>query len=175
MALFGDALVQEALTIVRQRFQELGSALGERTTQQNTNTPDQPSSLQHDLQLLVDVANGVHRRTDERVHQVEQALMRLLDLLLGNALHSRASYPDNFWRTDLGIVVSRVRWWVSGEDLITISNAAALAFGENTQANRMRIARAMRTAYWIGSPIHPWRIRSKTGACCGPKWSGCVL
>jgi hypothetical protein len=47
-----------------------------------------------------------------------------------------------------------VRWLHSAEELITISNAAALAFGENTQANRMRIARAMERGLlaWIPDP-----------------------
>jgi hypothetical protein len=45
-------------------------------------------------------------------------------------------------------------WWVSVDDLITISNAAALAFGENTQANRMRIARAIDHGLldWVPDP-----------------------
>jgi hypothetical protein len=77
-----------------------------------------------------------------------------LDLLLGNVLHSAITIPDDFWRTDIGIVVSRVRWWISVDDLITISNAAALAFGENTQAHRMRIARAIEHGLleWVPDP-----------------------
>lgn len=51
-------------------------------------------------------------------------------------------------------MISRVRWWISVDDLITISNAAALAFGENTQANRMRIGRAIENGLleWIPDP-----------------------
>ncbi|GMU52491.1 MAG: hypothetical protein AMXMBFR33_16370 [Candidatus Xenobia bacterium] len=88
------------------------------------------------------------------MEEAEQALRRVQSVLLGNALQSRASWPENFWQTDLGIVVSRSRWWISMEDLITISNAAALAFGENSQANRMRIARAMDhgTLEWVPDP-----------------------
>ncbi len=140
MALFTDALMQEITALIRQRYQELGTALGEQPAQENS---DRQSTLQRDLKLLIGVANGEYSRQDTTVLQVEQALRRLLDVLLGNALHSHTTYPDGFWQTDTGILVSRIRWWVSVDDLITISNAAALAFGENTQANRMRIARAI--------------------------------
>jgi hypothetical protein len=112
------------------------------------------SVLQRDLKLLIGVANGEYHRTGEAVRLVEPALTRLLELLLGNALHSKAKIPDDFWKTDLGILVSRVRWWISVDDLITISNAAALAFGENTQANRMRIGRAIDNGLleWVPDP-----------------------
>jgi hypothetical protein len=52
------------------------------------------------------------------------------------------------------VIVSRARWWVSSDDLITISNAAALAFGNNTQANRMRITRAVDRGEleWVPDP-----------------------
>jgi hypothetical protein len=52
------------------------------------------------------------------------------------------------------VVVSRARWWISIDDLITISNAAALAFGENSQASRMRIARAIDNGQleWVPDP-----------------------
>ena len=154
MALFTDTLMQEITALVRQRYQELGLALGEQPTRENLDQLDVQCSLQSDLKLLIGVANGEYRREDTMVLQVEQALSRLLGLLLGNALHSHATYPDGFWQTDTGILVSRVRWWVSVDDLITISNAAALAFGENTQANRMRIARAIDNGLleWVPDP-----------------------
>ena len=153
MALFGDALVQAITALVHRRYQELGRALG-APMDKNAEVIDQQGWLQRDLTLLIDVANGVYSRTDELVSEVEQALTRVLDILLGNALPRRASYPEEFWHTDIGIVTSRVRWWVSGEDLITISNAAALAFGENSQANRMRIARAIDNGVldWVPDP-----------------------
>lgn len=143
MALFNDALAQEITALVRGRYQELGAALGEQPTQDDSHGPSEQSSLQRDLKLLISVANGEYHRTDAMVRRVELALTRLMGLLLGNALHSNATFPDDFWQRDIGVVVSRVRWWISVDDLITISNAAALAFGENTQANRMRIARAI--------------------------------
>lgn len=152
MALFDDRLAQEIIEMVKRRYLELGTALGEPTDQSNWN--DALSSLYQDLKLLIAIANGEHQRTDERVHQAEPALKRVLDMLLGNALHSKAIIPDQFWKTDPGILVSRIRWWISVDDLITISNAAALAFGENTQANRMRIVRAMDNGLldWVPDP-----------------------
>lgn len=154
MALFTDALAQEITSRVRQRYRELGIALGEQTGHEETGQVNEQSWLQRDLQLLIGVANGEYERKDAMVFQVEQALKRVLDILLGNALHSHTTYPDGFWQTDTGILISRVRWWVSVDDLITISNAAALAFGENTQANRMRIARAIENGLleWVPDP-----------------------
>ncbi|MGZ3584238.1 MAG: hypothetical protein ACXVDA_14630 [Ktedonobacterales bacterium] len=154
MALFDDRLAQEITMQVRQRYLELGAALGEPCTHEDLDQSSEPSALQHDLRLLIGVANGEYHRTDETVRLVEPALARVLDLLVGNALHSKARVPDDFWKTDIGIVTSRVRWWISVDDLITISNAAALAFGENTQANRMRIGRAIENGLldWIPDP-----------------------
>lgn len=154
MALFGDKLAQEIITLVRKRYLEMGSALGEPDKQDNLNQLNETSVLQRDLKLLIGVANGEYHRTEEAVCLVEPALTRLMGLLLGNALQSTAQLPDNFWKTDPGIMVSRVRWWISSDDLITISNAAALAFGENTQANRMRIGRAIDHGLleWIPDP-----------------------
>lgn len=154
MALFDDRLAQEIIMMVRQRHLELGAALGEPCKAEGLYQLNEPSTLQRDLKLLIGVANGEYHRTEEVVRLVEPTLRRLLDLLLGNALHSKATIPDNFWQTDIGILVSRVRWWISVDDLITISNAAALAFGENTQANRMRIGRAIDNGLleWVPDP-----------------------
>lgn len=154
MALFDDRLAQEITTLLRQRYQELGTALGKLSEQERSDQSDEPGALQRDLKLLIAVANGEQSRTDEAVRRVELALTRLVELLLGNVLHSKALIPDGFWQTDIGILVSRVRWWISADDLITISNAAALAFGENTQANRMRIGRAIDNGLleWVPDP-----------------------
>jgi hypothetical protein len=154
MALFDDRLAQEIMTRVRQKYLELGAALGEPRMQQDLNQLNEPSALQRDLKLLIGVANGEYPRTDEAVRLVEPALTRLMELLLGNVLQSKATIPADFWQTDLGILISRVRWWISVDDLISISNAAALAFGENTQANRMRIGRAIENGLleWVPDP-----------------------
>lgn len=152
MALFTDRLAQDITALVRQRYQDLGAALGERHEQMDR--AGAPGALHDDLTLLIGVANGEYQRADALVHRAELALARLLDALLGNALHSTATLPDSFWRTEIGVLVSRVRWWISVDELITISNAAALAFGANTQANRMRIARAMDQGLldWVPDP-----------------------
>lgn len=151
MALFNETLIDEVAALVRQRYEKLGVALGERPPPADA---DDYYSLRGDLRLLIGVANGEYMRTDGQLALVEQALARLLGLLLGNPLSGPAALPQGFWETDLGVVVLRVRWWVHSDDLITISNAAALAFGENTQANRMRIARAMDKGLldWVPDP-----------------------
>jgi hypothetical protein len=157
MALFNEALIQELTRLIRQRYQELGVALGESTGQESLPGLSEGSSLHNDLRLLLQIAHGEHTRasaTKVLVRRVERALQHLMDLLLGNALHTNITIPDEFWRTEIGILASRARWWLSADELITISNAAALAFGENTQAHRMRIARAIDHGLleWVPDP-----------------------
>lgn len=161
MALFDDRLAQDITALVRRRYLDLGAALGEPAAPACEPAAPAPvdssvesSPLQRDLALLIGVANGQFDRTETMVRRVDLALTRLLDALLGNVLHGAATIPDGFWHTDAGILVSRVRWWVSVDDLITISNAAALAFGDNTQAHRMRIARAIDQGLldWVPDP-----------------------
>ena len=106
------------------------------------------------MKLLIAVANGEITRTSVMTLRVEHSLKRVLNLLLGNSMQSNPAFFEGFWDTDIGIVVSRARWWISVDELITITNAAALAFGENTQANRMRISRAMDKGLldWVPDP-----------------------
>jgi len=144
MALFTSALVDEVTTLLDRRRQTL-----------------QQPSLAEDLRLLIRIANGEVERfqgTSEETRRflapIEDALQRVLDALLGSAWGGPIVVPPDFWSTDIGIVAARVRWWLSLDDLITISNAASLAFGENTQANRMRIARAIDGGLltWVPDP-----------------------
>jgi hypothetical protein len=156
MALFSEAFVQDIVKLVQQRHGELTLALG-MAAQGEEGLLSADSPLRHDLELLMAIANGEYLRADATkvmVHRVEQALKQLVELLFGNALQTHVNIPDTFWNTDAGILVSRVRWWLSADELITISNAAALAFGENSQANRMRIARAMDKGLleWVPDP-----------------------
>ncbi|MBO0792526.1 MAG: hypothetical protein J2P36_16485 [Ktedonobacteraceae bacterium] len=155
MALFHDRIMREITELVWRRYRELGEALGVPCERGSVGQlREQSGVLQEDLKLLIGVANGEYQRTDELVRRVEQALARLMELLLGNVLRSKAVVPEGFWKTEIGILISRTRWWISVDDLITISNAAALAFGENTQANRMRIVRAIDSGLleWIPDP-----------------------
>lgn len=154
MALFGDALAQEIVGLVEKRYQELGSALGVRSEQTALEKSEEQSKLDREVKLLISIANGEHLRSEAMVRRVELALTHVLELLLGNAMGGGISYPENFWQTNIGVVVSRARWWISIDDLITISNAAALAFGANNQANRMRISRAIDNGLleWVPDP-----------------------
>jgi hypothetical protein len=150
VALFNESIIDEVTAVIRKRHTQFENALGEQTPGEEM----QQSPLQRDLKLLVGVANGEHNRTDAMVRRVELALGRVLDLLVGNALGTGTQLPDDFWRTDMGVIISRARWWISIDDLITISNAAALAFGQNSQANRMRISRAIDNGLleWVPDP-----------------------
>lgn len=162
MALFNEAFVQETVTLVHQRTHTLTIALGEQPTAEESGQLNTESPLRRDLELLMQIANGERLRsetTDGTHQQVEEALKRLVELLFGNVQRTPVMIPDNFWGSEAGILLSRVRWWLSPDELITISNAAALAFGENTQANRMRIALASgaiaRPLIVMGSAIIP--------------------
>lgn len=154
MALFDDRLAEDTVAVVRRRYQELGALLGEPAGREPSGPQGEPSVLRRDLLLLIRVANGEYPRTEALIREVAPSLTRVLDLLLGNAVHSKAMIQDDFWNSGIGTVASRVRWWIYSDDLITISNAAALAFGENTQATRMRIARAVDQGLleWVPDP-----------------------
>ena len=156
MALFTEKFTQEMIEYVTAWHQTVATALGQPSTASAAEVID-PSPLYQKLTLLVSVANGelTHSKTTKAtVQEVEEALQEVLSLLLGNPLHSKPQPPPDFWQTEIGVLVSRVRWWLSVDDLITISNAAALAFGENTQANRMKIVRAIDNGLldWIPDP-----------------------
>lgn len=157
MALFTDALIDEIAGVIATRCQVLSTAVGQATPPTVGDVSRAAAPLRQQLSLLMQVANGELLRSQadrQIVQQVESALNALLDLLLGNPLGTRAPFPPDFWQSDLGVLVSRVRWWLWADDLITISNAAALAFGENTQANRMRIVRAIDSGLldWVPDP-----------------------
>jgi hypothetical protein len=150
MALFNERLTEEIIKIVTVRYEKFGTALGNSSSEKN----EEQLTLREDMKLLIAIAKGELTRTNVTVLRVEHALGRVLDLLLGNAMEKSLALNEGFWQTDIGIVASRARWWISVDELITITNAAALAFGENTQANRMRIARAMDKGLldWVPDP-----------------------
>ncbi len=157
MALFTNTFIDEITAMVTARQQELSTALGQVAPSSVHSAHTAATPLQEQLSLLVQVANGALSRghaDQQDVQQVESALNSMLELLLGNPLHTQAPFPADFWQSDLGVLVSRVRWWLWADDLITISNAAALAFGENSQANRMRIVRAIDSGLldWVPDP-----------------------
>jgi len=142
MALFREEIITEIVTQLAQHHQQLGQALGQVDIQ--SFPPDAP--IVTALQLLVRIANGELSRggaSNATVAQAEEALALLHALFFGTALGVTAPITADFWARDIGVLYSRARWWLSGDELITISNAAALAFGENNQANRMRIVRAI--------------------------------
>jgi hypothetical protein len=150
MALFTEKLTEEVITIIESRYDKFRNALGK----QDKHARDERIQLRDDMKLLIAVANGEITRTNVMVARVEAALKRVLNLLLGNSMDESLALSTDFWETDIGIVASRARWWISVDELITITNAAALAFGENSQANRMRIARAMDKGLldWVPDP-----------------------
>jgi hypothetical protein len=153
MPLYSTADADAIVALFRQQHDALAKALAPGDTFEPLRT-DGDSQLHRDVLRLIGVANGMYDRTDTNVRRVELALERVTALLQPTALQTRIPLPDEFWHTPLGVLVSRARWWVSADDLITISNAAALAFGDNTQANRMRITRAVDRGEleWVPDP-----------------------
>ena len=155
MPLFTSADADAILAVFTDRHDVLARALGRAAglvdggADRATDPP-----LRKDLLRLIGVANGVFDRTDSNVRRADLALERVIQLLHTTALAGHATLTDDFWSTTLGTLVSRARWWVSADELLTISNAAALAFGENSQANRMRITRAIERGEleWVPDP-----------------------
>ena len=165
MPLFTASDVRDMLGQFRQQHEALGTALGR--SDQSAEAPDLAASpLHRDLTRLVAVANGAFERTTNNVRRAELALTRVMDLIrVASPPYAGAALPAPFWASPLGVLLSRTRWWVSVDELITISNAAALAFGQNTQANRMKITRAVERGEleWIldpsvANPQHSTRV-----------------
>jgi hypothetical protein len=151
MALFTEKLTNEILKTIDARYEKFRQALGKDSSKISK---DERIPLREDMKLLIAVANGEITRTNVMIARVESALKRILNLLLGNSVDESLALSNDFWESDIGIVASRARWWISVDELITMSNAAALAFGENSQANRMRISRAMDNGLldWVPDP-----------------------
>ncbi|MEM7126505.1 MAG: hypothetical protein AAF702_09280 [Chloroflexota bacterium] len=157
MALFDQTLIVEICTQVAQHYEALGAALGQSGQPIDTCRLAPTAPLVEHLTRLISIANGEQIRGEASkadVAQVEATLTQVQLMLFGNPMQSSINLPVDFWQTDTGILFSRVRWWLSADELITISNAAALAFGENTQAARMRIVRAIDSGQldWVPDP-----------------------
>lgn len=157
MALFDQKLIDEIRSRVILHHRALSAALGLASEHQLAKTDESSAPLTQDLQLLIAIANGERSRSGASkadVQRVETALLAVQAILFSNVLQTRATIPDAFWQSSIGVLCSRVRWWISADDLITISNAAALAFGENTQPTRMKIVRAIERGQldWIPNP-----------------------
>lgn len=166
MALFTEEFVQAIMARVEDWQHEVAAALGEPSAPPGGADVVASSPLQQQLRLLLRVANGEITRGNApqpMVQAVETGVAQLLKILLGNPLHTQAPFPADFWQSDLGVLVSRVRWWLWADELITISNAATLAFGENSQANRMKIVRAIDSGLldWVPDPsvVNPQQNR----------------
>lgn len=73
--------------------------------------------------------------------------------------------PGYFWGSDLGQLILHCQLKVRGDELITISAAAILCHGKNTQNNRMKISRLIQKGKLIGyrdaeeqNPQHAVRV-----------------
>lgn len=157
MALFDHTIITEVQAKIAAQYESLGAALGYSQPGSARSTVETNTPLLEKLMLLIEVANGERSRTGTskaEIEEIKRALDQVQTLLLGNALQSKTVIPDEFWQSRIGVLFSRVIWWLYADDLITISNAAALAFAENSQANRMRIVRAIDRGVldWVPDP-----------------------
>jgi hypothetical protein len=152
MALFDLAFVDSVLNQIHAHQIRLSQALGLNTSELPANSP-----LRDNLLLLVEVANGLKMRSHASTQELEalaSAIKHVQACLLGSSFPSALHIPEELWSQPIGVLLSRASWWLHGEDLISISNAAALAFGSNTQSNRMRIIRAINNGLldWLPDP-----------------------
>lgn len=167
MALFTQTIIDKICTQAVEHYQKIGVALDlESALHGGSGQISHSAPLVQNLTLLIRIANGEQSRVEASkadVAQVEAALVQVQATLFDNAILGRATIHNDFWSTDIGVLFSRVRWWLSADELITISNAAALAFGDNTQANRMKIVRAIDSGLldWIPDPsvVNPQQNR----------------
>lgn len=97
-----------------------------------------------EIALLCRVANGdIDRESADEffVGEIMETTQGLAELLYTPPGEYGYRIPSEFWCTDLGQVIIRAQVWCRGDDLLTLSEAAELAFGKNSQKNRMRLKR----------------------------------
>jgi len=121
--------------------------------------PLQQSPLHEIITTLVKVANG--KTEGQNPGEVMEMCQDIAETLYSVPLENAYTIPPHFWETDMGQVILRAQIWASGDELITISDAAELVHGENTQNNRMKIQRAIKrgdlTAYVDKAEPNPQR------------------
>lgn len=152
MALFDLQFVDAIVSQVYTQQLKLSQALGLAGLELPESSP-----LRSHLLLLVEIANGMKLRSHaspQELHAVEEAIQLVQACLLSCAFPTALHIPEELWSQPIGVLLARARWWLHGEELISISNAAALAFGSNTQSNRMRIIRAINNGLleWVPDP-----------------------
>jgi hypothetical protein len=143
-------LTHTLLTQVSQRHRALGAALYGEAPLDPSDPSVQCGPLQHDMLLLVQVANGEIDRTtadDDTIATVLDAVHRVVDVLTVPAGGSTvATVSSTFWsQSGIGQVLTHVHAWLRQDDLIGYTEAASLLFPDlaqqNIQAARMRIKR----------------------------------
>lgn len=103
----------------------------------------QQSPIGEQIATLCRIANGEITRdgNDELAGEVMEMTQSIAETLYSTPLEYSYSIPNEFWRTELGQVIMLAQMWARGDELITISEAAEILYGENTQAARMRVKR----------------------------------
>lgn len=86
--------------------------------------------LDGNIALLQEVASGQHDDNDnDNLHDsVELAYEFVMKALHGNAWNDEV-IAESFWQSELGQQMEVVRFWLNGDELITITEAAQLLRG----------------------------------------------
>lgn len=94
------------------------------------------SPLNDQIEEICQAANG-----GDCVPWLAETIQSVCESLFAPPASYAYTIPDSFWGTPLGQAILHAQLNHLGDELITISEAARLAFGQNTHANRMKIQR----------------------------------
>ncbi len=147
MPLFNESVIRATIAQVLRQQQHLTEALYFQDTN-NPVIPLQQSPLLDNLTLLVRVANGEIRRAaadPEQQALIATTLQDVVELVLCPVWEGAYTVPETFWQTEIGQVCLRVQWWLRGEEMITLSEAAQLLFPDTQPAHAayLRIKRLL--------------------------------
>ncbi len=121
---------QSTISLVRQAQQRLAEHLWWGGASANPTT--EPSLLEQELTLLVQVANGeIERETAgvARYFEIKGVLDDVCKLLWQAPMSSEPVIPAEFWtQPGIGAVCGAVLAWLDADDLITITEAAQLLY-----------------------------------------------
>ena len=109
----------------------------------NLTQPFASSPLKTECDLLEFVASGkMPRKTtnDDDVAEVTETLQSMIELLCSPIAGGNGyTIPDGFWKQDpIGTTLIRVVWWLRGEELISLDEAAKLLFPKRSSGGALQ-------------------------------------
>lgn len=112
--------------------------------------PVEQSPLREIIHTLCRVVNEQPERDEQTVYEVMDMTQTLTETIYSNALDSTYVVPEHFWMTEIGQLIMLAQLWASGDELITLSEAAKILRGSvedrdlvyvNDQIKRGRLTR----------------------------------